>query len=103
MNFTPLEDRLLVKPLPQESEKSDSGIILDMVKKEIAKGEVVAIGDGRYAPENGQFIPNRLIKGDIVIYGINQGMEITVEKQTYRILRESDVLLVVGKKEDAVS
>jgi co-chaperonin GroES (HSP10) len=99
MNFQPIEDRILVKQIQdKESEKTESGIILDMVKKETAKGEVIAVGLGRYATETGTFIPNVLAKGDIVLYGINQGMDITVEGEKLKILREGDILLFVEQK-----
>lgn len=103
--YTPLEDRVLIKPIKKtESEKSDGGIILDPVKKEVAEGVVFAIGEGRYAPENGTFIPNVLRKGDVVLYGVNAGMPFEVPDETgkkteMRLLREADVLAFIKKSE----
>lgn len=102
MQYSPLEDRLLVRPIQEkEQETTDGGILIPVtVKKETAKGEVVAVGAGRYAGETGVFIPNVLNAGDIVLYGINQGMDLQVEKETLRLLRESDVLMLIGRKEN---
>jgi len=90
-----------VRPIKKtELETTDNGIIIpDSVKKEVAEGIVVAAGQGRYAPENGVAIPCLVNKGDKVLYGANQGMEIEIDgedgKETVRILRESDILLVI--------
>ncbi len=103
--YTPLEDRVLIKPIKKtESEKSDGGIILDPVKKEVIEGIVFAIGEGKYAPENGTFIPNVLRKGDRVLYGINSGMPLEIpdeegKKTEMRLLREGDILAFIKKSE----
>lgn len=106
MTFQPLEDRVLVKPIKNtESEKSESGIILDMVKKEVGEGVVHAAGHGRYAGETGTFIPTILAKGDVVLYGIHTGMPLDVpdedgKKTEMRLMRESDILLVIKKTDE---
>jgi len=108
MKYTPLEDRILVRPIKKtELETTDNGIIIpDSVKKEVAEGIVVAAGQGRYAPENGVAIPCIVAKGDMVLYGANQGLEIEIDgeagKETVRILRESDILLVVETQKNGV-
>jgi chaperonin GroES len=101
MKFTPLEDRILVRPtVKKELEKTESGIIIpESVKKEVAEGEVVSVGQGRYAMETGQFIPNYLYPGDIILFGASQGMSIDVGGEELRIMREGDVLLIIGRKE----
>lgn len=105
-NFSPLEDRLLVRPIKKnEVEKTEGGIIIpDSAKKEVAEGEVFSVGPGRYAYESGVFIPTWLHKGDIVLYGKNQGMPIDIpgedgKREEMRLLRESDVLLLISKKQ----
>lgn len=103
MNYQPLEDRVLIRPIKKtEEEKTESGIILVQKNKDVSEGEVVAVGEGRYAPESGTFMPNKLTKGDVVLYGTNSGMEIEVSngngKEAVRVMREGDVLLVIKKK-----
>jgi len=102
--FQPLEDRILVKPIKKtETEVTEGGIVIpDTVKKEVAEGIVVAAGPGRYANETGAAIPCMLGKGDHVLYGVNQGLEIEIDgdsgKELVRILREGDILLIISKK-----
>jgi chaperonin GroES len=97
--YTPLDDRVLIRPVAKkETEITDGGILIpETVKKEVAEGEVVAVGSGRYALDTGVFIPNYLLPGDIVLFGANQGMPLAVNKEELRLLREGDVLLVVGR------
>lgn len=105
MQFQPLEDRVLIKPIKKtEPEKTEAGIILDMKKKEVGEGIVHAVGNGRFASETGAFMENVLRKGDIVLYGLNVGMALDVpngdgEKTEMRLMRESDVLLLIKKSE----
>jgi chaperonin GroES len=109
VSYQPLEDRLLVRPLKksEDLEKTDGGILLPTtVKKDVSEGVVYRMGPGRYAMETGQFIPNVLGQNDHILYGADQGMPLTVtndegEKEEMRLLRESDVLMVI-KKEDVI-
>jgi len=84
---------------------SNGGIILpSSLKKETLEGEVVAVGAGRYASETGVFMETVLRKGDIVLYGINQGMKIDVPNELgiweeHVVLREGDVLFLIGRQE----
>jgi len=105
INYSPLEDRIIVLPIKEtEEQKTKSGIVTDMKKKETMKAEVIAVGQGRYAPENGVFIPTVLGKGDIVLTGVNVGLEIDIPTEdgdlvTHKILREGDILCLISKKE----
>ena len=104
-SYQPLEDRVLIKPIKKtEPETTASGILIDMKKKEVAEGEVIAVGSGRYAGETGQFMPTVLAKGDIVLYGINQGMKIDIPNEKniaeeHIVLREGDVLFLIARSE----
>ncbi len=104
--YEPLEDRILVKPIKKtEPETTASGLIVDMKKKEVLEGEVLNVGIGRHAYETGHFIPTVLRKGDIVLYGINQGMPIEVpnesgSKDECVVMREGDVLFLISRKEE---
>lgn len=110
IGYSPLEDRILVKPIKKtDIEKTDAGIIIpDSAKREVGKGVVVAAGQGRYAPENGAFIPCMLSAGDIVLCGAQdgklRGLPIDIEtengKEEVIIMREGDVLMLISKKSD---
>ena len=95
MNLKPLGDRLLVKPIEQE-EKTASGIILpETAKEKPQEGEVLAIGPGA-RKEDGSRIEMDVKVGDRVLYAKYAGTEIKMDSVKYLILRESDVLAIVG-------
>ena len=90
LNITPLHDRVVVKPAPAE-EKTAGGIIIpDTAKEKPLKGEVIAVGNGTKDEE-------MVLKvGDTVLYGKYAGTELEVEGTKYLIMRQSDVLAVLG-------
>src|SRR5918998_5979783 len=90
----PLADRVVVKPL-EESEQMRGGLYIpDTAKEKPQQGEVVAVGPGKV--EDGKRVEMELKVGDKVLYGKYSGTEVTVDNEQYLILRESDVLAVVG-------
>ena len=90
MNIKPLADRVLILPAPAE-EKTIGGIIIpDTAKEKPLQGEVVAIGNGTKDEEM------VLHAGDQVFYGKYAGTELEVEGTKYLIMRQSDVLAVLG-------
>lgn len=98
-SFQPHEDRLLVKEIKKtEPEKTEAGIIVDMVKSPVVEAEVLVSGAGRYNMD-GQFIPTTISKDDIVLIGADAGMPITVKGEDCRVIRESEVVGVTGRKE----
>ena len=95
MNLKPLGDRLLVKPIEQE-EKTASGIILpETAKEKPQEGEVLAVGPGS-RKEDGERIAMDVAVGNRVLYAKYAGTEIKMDGAKYLILRESDVLAIVG-------
>lgn len=104
--YLPLEDRIVIRPIikSEEEEKTESGIITSMAKKETAEGTVFAVGPGFTARDTGTFIKTSLKVGDLVLYGVNQGMQLDLEvegeekKVSMRLMREGDVLMQLPKK-----
>ncbi len=90
MNIKPLADRVLVVPAPAE-EKTIGGIIIpDTAKEKPLKGEVVAVGNGTKDEE-------MVVKvGDTVLYGKYAGTELELDGAKYLIMRQSDILAIVG-------
>ena len=90
MNIKPLADRVLVVPAPAE-EKTIGGIIIpDTAKEKPLKGEVVAVGNDTKDEE-------MVVKvGDTVLYGKYAGTELELEGNKYLIMRQSDILAIVG-------
>ncbi|KAA6351283.1 10 kDa chaperonin [termite gut metagenome] len=90
MNVKPLADRVLVLPAPAE-EKTVGGIIIpDTAKEKPMKGEVIAVGQGKNDEEM------VLKSGDTVLYGKYAGTELEIDGKKYLIMRQSDVLAVLG-------
>ena len=93
--IVPLDDRVMILPLEAE-EKTEGGIVLpDTAKEKPQKGEVVAVGDGKLL-ENGSRAKMTLKKGNIVLFGKYSGTEVKVDGEEYSIMRESDILAVLG-------
>lgn len=95
MQFRPLHDRVVVRRLESE-EKSKGGIIIpDTAKEKPMEGEVVAVGVG-VRHENGTLTALDVKAGDKVLFGKWSGTEVTVEGQEYLIMKESDIMGIVG-------
>ena len=95
LKVKPLADRVVVKPL-EETEQMRGGLYIpDTAKEKPQQGEVVAIGPGKLTDE-GKRIDPELKVGDKVLYGKYSGTEVTLDDTQYLILRESDVLAVIG-------
>ncbi len=94
VKVSPLADRVVIKAL-EESEQMRGGLYIpDTAKEKPQQGEIVAVGPGKY--EDGKLVPMGVKVGDKVLYGKYSGTEVTVENEQYLILRESDVLAIVG-------
>ncbi len=91
----PLGDRLVIEQV-QTEEKTKSGIVLpDSAQEKPQEGKVVAVGNGRVS-DNGERIALEVKEGDSVIFSKYAGTEVKYEGNDYLILRESDVLAVIG-------
>ncbi|MGA0790522.1 MAG: co-chaperone GroES [Pelagibacteraceae bacterium] len=96
MNFRPLHDRVLVESLESE-EKTAGGIIIpDTAKEKPQEGKVIAVGPGAKT-EDGKIIPMDVKVGDRVLFGKWSGTEVKVNGKEYSIMKESDIMGVVGK------
>lgn len=92
--LTPLADRVVVRPQDAEEVTSGGLIIPDTAKEKPQKGTVVAVGPGKV--ENGTKIDMTVKEGDTVLYGKYAGTEVTLEGEDVLIMRESDILGIVG-------
>ncbi|PJA29572.1 MAG: co-chaperone GroES [candidate division Zixibacteria bacterium CG_4_9_14_3_um_filter_46_8] len=95
MNVKPLADRVLIKPLEEKEVKKGSIIIPDTAKEKPQEGKIIAVGPGRVSDE-GKTVPMEVKAGDKVLYGKYSGTEVTVDDVEYLIMRESDILAIVG-------
>lgn len=93
--FTPLGERIVIKPMEQETQTRGGILLPDTAKEKPQEGEVVAVGPGRTA-DDGSRIPMELSPGDKVIYSKYAGTEYEDGDEEYLIMRESDVLAKIG-------
>jgi chaperonin GroES len=95
MKFTPLHDRVVVKRLEGE-EKTKGGIIIpDNAKEKPQEGEIVAVGPGG-RDEAGKLTPLVVKTGDKVLFGKWSGTEVKIDGQDLLIMKESDIMGIVG-------
>ena len=94
LKIKPLADRVIVAPMEKETMKG--GIIIpDTAKEKPQQGKIVAVGPGTVS-DSGERVKPEVKKGDIVLYGKYAGTEVSVGGTDYLILRESDVLAILG-------
>ena len=95
MKVKPLHDRILVKRI-EEGEQVVGGIIIpDTAKEKPQQGKVVAIGAGKI-DDKGKRVPLDVKEGDTILFGKYSGQEIKVGGEEHLIMREDEVLAVVG-------
>ena|ERR1051326_9542302 len=104
MNFRPLQDRIVVKRIEEEADKTAGGLFIpDSAKEKPQQGEVVAVGNGK-RDDKGVVHPVELKVGERILFGKYSGSDIKMDGQEYMVMREDEVLLVidnVGKKAKA--
>jgi chaperonin GroES len=92
MALVPLGDRIVVKPLEDEEEKTGGGIIIpDTAKEKPQEGEIVAVGPGKLLDSGERQAPSVAV-GDKVLYGKYAGTEIKYGGEDLLIVREDDIL-----------
>lgn len=100
--YEALEDRVLISEIKQtEKDKTAAGIVMVAERPE-RLGKVVSVGEGRYAYDNGQFIPTILKKGDMVLFITSAGLTLNLDmdgsgiKQDYVLMREGDCIMKIN-------
>lgn len=95
MKIKPLGDRVLVEPLKEDEVKKGGIIIPDTAKEKPQEGKVIAVGTGKL-DDNGKVIPFNVKKGDTVLMPKYGGTEVKIGEKKYQIVREEDILAVIG-------
>ncbi len=90
----PLHDRILVKRLEEEVTHG-SIVIPDTAKEKPQEGKVVAVGTGKVT-DDGKTIPLAVKAGDRILFGKYSGSEVTLDDEEYLIMKEEDVLGILG-------
>jgi chaperonin GroES len=94
MNLRPLQDRIIVKRVEEETKTAGGLFIPETAKEKPQRGEIVAAGNGKKT-EDGKVLPLDVKVGDVVLFGKYAGTEIKVDGDDYLMMREDDLLAVV--------
>lgn len=95
MKFRPLHDRVLVERVKEESKTAGGIIIPDTAKEKPSEGKVIATGPGT-RDDSGKLVALDVKKGDRVLFGKWGGTEVTVDGKELLIMKESDIMGVLG-------
>jgi len=96
MNLRPLQDRIIVKRVEEETKTAGGIFIPETAKEKPQRGQVVAAGNGKKT-EEGKVLPLDVKVGDTVLFGKYAGTEIKVDGDELLMMREDDILAVVEK------
>ena len=94
MKLKPLQDRILVQRVEEETTTKGGIIIPDSAKEKPAEGKVVAVGAGKLG-DDGKRVALEVKKGDRILFGKYSGTEVKIDGGEYLIMREDDVLGVI--------
>ena len=104
MKIRPLYDRIVVKRITDDVEKTAGGLFIpDSAKEKPQEGEVIAVGQGKRS-DDGKLIPLDVKAGDRILFGKYSGSDIKMDGEEFMIMREDEVLGVLegaGKKAKA--
>jgi chaperonin GroES len=94
MNIRPLHDRIVVKRIEEDTEKTSGGLFIpDSAKEKPQQGEVVAVGKGKR--EDGKLIAPDVQAGDRILFGKYSGSDIKIDGDELLIMREDEILGVL--------
>ena len=95
MKIRPLHDRLIIQRLEEGEQKVGGIIIPDTAKEKPQQGKVIAAGTGK-VNDDGTRQPPDVKAGDVILFGKYSGQEIRLDGEDYLIMREEEVLGVIG-------
>jgi len=95
MDIRPLHDRLIVRRLEEGEQKIGGIIVPDTAKEKPQQGKVIAAGKGKVNDE-GKRVPLDVKTGDLILFGKYTSQEVKLDGEEYLIMREDEVLAVIG-------
>ena len=99
MKFRPLHDRVVIRRIDAETKSAGGIIIPDSVQEKPSEGEVIAVGPG-LLDAKGAVVPLTVQVGDKILFGKWSGTEVRLSGKDLLIMRESDILGIVGSASD---
>ncbi|MER9795082.1 co-chaperone GroES [Mesorhizobium sp. M0213] len=94
-NFRPLHDRVVVRRVESEAKTAGGIIIPDTAKEKPQEGEIIAVGSGA-RDEVGKLVPLDVKAGDRILFGKWSGTEVKLNGEDLLIMKESDIMGVIG-------
>ena len=95
MKLHPLEDRIVVRPNSAEATTASGLVIPDTAKEKPVEGLVIAVGNGKPL-KDGKIRPLDVKPGDRILFGKYSGTEVKLDGEDHIIMREDDLLAVLG-------
>ncbi|NBR78974.1 MAG: co-chaperone GroES [Alphaproteobacteria bacterium] len=95
MKFRPLHDRVLVRRVDEDTKTAGGIIIPDSAQEKPSQGVVVAVGNGTRG-DDGSVTALDVKPKDTILFGKWSGSEVTIDGEELLIMKESDILGVVG-------
>ena len=95
MTFRPLHDRVLVRRIEADQKTAGGIIIPDSAQEKPSEGEVIAVGSGARG-EDGKVTPCDVKAGDKVLFGKWSGTEVKIDGEELLIMKESDIMGIIG-------
>ena len=95
MKIRPLHDRILVQPILEKEVRKGGIIIPDSAKEKPIEGRVKDVGNGKIG-DDGKAVKLEVKVGDKVLYSKYGGTEIKFDGDDFLLMREDDVLAIVG-------
>ncbi|MEY3083341.1 MAG: hypothetical protein RJA94_3326 [Pseudomonadota bacterium] len=95
MKFRPLHDRVVVKRVEEDTKTKGGIIIPETAQEKPMQGEIIAVGPGA-RDESGKVVALDVKKGDRILFGKWSGTEVKIDGTEYLIMKESDIMGIVG-------
>ncbi len=94
MNIRPLQDRVIVKRMEEETTSSGGIVLPDSATEKPIRGEVIAVGPGKIL-DSGEKRPLEVKVGDTVLFGKYSGTEVKLDDEELVVMREEDIMGVI--------
>jgi chaperonin GroES len=94
MNIRPLQDRVIVKRMEEETTSAGGIVLPDSATEKPIRGEVLAVGPGKIL-DSGEKRPLDISVGDTVLFGKYSGTEIKIDDEELLVMREEDIMGVI--------
>ena len=95
MRIRPLQDRIIIKRIPEEERTKGGLIIPDTAKEKPAEGEIISVGEGG-RKDSGELIAPSVKAGDRILFGKWSGTEVKLDGEDLLIMKESDILGIIA-------